>query len=78
MAAPTEGDIIHDVIVEVCHDHGISRPRMRAIHDEIPSSWRVEFPRDLREKEPAGTRFICSVKVCQKYNSSDGSPKGGP
>lgn len=66
-----------DALVETCIDKGMSRPRVRTIHQEIPTEWRVEFPRDLREKRSIGTRFRCDLKVCQKTNR-DGSPKGKP
>ena len=64
-------------LVETCIDSGIARPRVRAIHSAIPIDWRVEFPRDLRESNPIGTRFRCDLKVCQKH-LKNGAPKGNP
>jgi 5-methylcytosine-specific restriction endonuclease McrA len=64
-------------LVETCTDAGKSRPRVRALHPEIPDVWRVEFPRDLREQYPIGMRFRCDLRVCQKHNQ-DGSLRGQP
>jgi len=69
------GTEYNGALVETCTDTGKSRPRVRALHPNIPSIWRVEFPRDLREDNPIGTRFRCDLKVCQKHNS-DGSIRG--
>ena len=48
----------------------ITRPRVRPI-TMFPPSMRVEFPRKLREMFPIGTRFIATVKVCQKHQNGE-------
>lgn len=56
-------------------ENSVSRPRVRPTI-VFPPSVRVEFPRDLREKFPIGTRFIATVKVCQKHQN--GEANGAP
>jgi|SRR5215831_521635 len=63
------------VTVELILDDDVTRPRVRPV-DTFPKTLRVEFPRALREK-PIGTRFIATVKVCQKH-LANGAPKGDP
>ncbi len=74
---------IHDefdgVILETCKDHGISRPRVRPYSSKVfPQDIRVEFPRNLREEHPIGTRFIADLKVLQKTSKSSGELIGAP
>jgi 5-methylcytosine-specific restriction endonuclease McrA len=71
------GTTFEDALVETCVDPDVSRPRVRPLHEELPSDWRVEFPRTLREKNPIGTRFRCNLLVCQKHNKDD-SVRGQP
>jgi 5-methylcytosine-specific restriction endonuclease McrA len=77
-AYPSEGEWFYGLLLETCRDldRSISRPRVRPI-EVLPPDMRVEFPRNLRERNPIGTRFRADVKVCQKH-LSDGSPKGPP
>ena len=71
------GEFYGHVELETCRDfeRGITRPRVRPVSEFNPDT-RVEFPRKLRELFPIGTRFIATVKVCQKHES--GQPKGPP
>lgn len=71
------GKVFEGALVETYICPETSRPRVRAIQDEIPKEWKVDFPKAPREEYPIGSRFRCNVKVCQKHNS-DGSPKGQP
>jgi 5-methylcytosine-specific restriction endonuclease McrA len=78
--AVSVGDFYEGVLLETCRDEdkGISRPRVRPVNG-LPQTMRVEFPRDLREKYPLGTRFRADVKVCQKHwQKGVHSPKGDP
>lgn len=61
--------------LETCRDVDVSRPRVRPTGSFSPDI-RVEFPRALRGMFPIGTRFMATVKVCQKTN--DGKPHGPP
>jgi hypothetical protein len=72
------GDFYEGVLLETCRDENrsITRPRVRPL--EYFAKWmRVEFPRNLREKYPIGTRFRADVTVGQKH-WSNGVPKGPP
>ena len=69
------GDFFTGILLETCKDAKISRPRVRPI-EYFPENMRVQFPRDLREKHPIGTRFRANVHVAQKHNK-DGSKRGG-
>ncbi len=71
----TIGETIQGMLLETCRDDGISRPRVRVLWDQIPSDWRVEFPRKIREEYNLGSRFRADIKVCQKHNK-DGTTKG--
>lgn len=71
------GQSFEGIILETCLDFDISRPRVRCVTG-FPSDLRVEFPRDLRDIYPIGTKFRANVKVCQKHWEHDGSPKGSP
>jgi hypothetical protein len=71
------GTTFEDALIETCVDSDVSRPRVRPLHEELPSDWRVEFPRALRDDNPIGTRFRCNLRVCQKHNK-DGSVRGQP
>jgi hypothetical protein len=71
----TEGDWFDGVLLETYIEKGISRPRVRPYHN-LPKDLKVEFPREMRDKNPIGARFRADVKVCQKHNR-DGSLKGG-
>jgi hypothetical protein len=72
------GDFYEGVLLETCRDENrsITRPRVRPV-EYFPSSMRVEFPRDLREKHPIGTRFRADVTVGQKH-WGNGVEKGPP
>ncbi len=63
------------VELETCRDPTVSRPRVRPL-DKFNPDLRVEFPRHLRDLFPIGTRYLATVKVCQKTES--GKPKGPP
>lgn len=69
------GEYVKGVTLETCRDQHKSRPRVKVVDhfDDI----RVEFPRKLRELFPIGTRYMATVKVCQKHGS-DGKPSGKP
>lgn len=69
------GSFFGHVELETCLEPGVSRPRVRPV-SEFDSGTRVEISRKLREMFPIGTRFIATVKVCQKHQ--DGKPKGPP
>ena len=69
------GQFFGGVELETCTDPGVSRPRVKAV-TVFPPTMRVEFPRNLREMFPLGTRFKATVKVCQK--TVDGEPNGPP
>ncbi len=71
------GQYYENVILETCVVPGVSRPRVRCV-STLPPDLLVEFPRDLREDYPIGTRFRAMVKVCQKHWNDDGTPKGPP
>ncbi|MBY3383069.1 hypothetical protein [Rhizobium laguerreae] len=49
-----------------CRDVSISKPRVRPNASFAPDT-RVEFSLTLREMFPIGTRFMATVKVCQKH-----------
>jgi HNH endonuclease len=70
------GDFYEGVLLETCRDENrsITRPRVRPL-EYFPSWMRTEFPRDLREKYPIGTRFRADVTVGQKH-WGNGAPKG--
>ena len=74
---PLPGSEHERVVLETCRDQVVSRPRVRCV-THFSQDLRVEFPRDLREKYPIGTRFLATVRVCQKHWNDDGSPKGPP
>ena len=69
------GRFFDQVELETCRDQNVSRPRVRPINKFNPDI-RVEFPRHLRELFPIGTRYLATVKVCQK--SQEGKSKGPP
>jgi len=69
------GEFFSGVELETCRDIDLTRPRVRALGEFDPNI-RVEFPRDLRERFPIGTRYQATVKVCQK--TSNGRLKGPP
>jgi hypothetical protein len=69
------GQFFGNVELETCVDPGVSRPRVRPV-TVFSSDVRVEFSRKYREIFPIGTRFMATVKVCQKHE--DGIPKGPP
>lgn len=72
-------DEFDGVILETCKDNGISRPRVRPYQSNVfPQDIRVEFPRNLREEYPIGTRFIADLKVLQKTSKSTGELIGAP
>ena len=75
--ALVEGNAYEHVMLETCRDDRVSRPRVRPI-SHFPQDIRVEFPRNLRDKYPIGTRFLAKVKVCQKHWSHNNQPKGKP
>jgi HNH endonuclease len=54
----------------------ITRPRVRPL-EYFPSWMRTEFPRDLREKHPIGTRFRADVTVKQKHHHIRALADGG-
>lgn len=64
------------IIVETCRDPGIGRIRVRPLPgQEISPDMRVEFPKDLREGVPVGTRYEVDGVVSLKH-WKDGRPKG--
>jgi hypothetical protein len=69
------GQFFGHVELETCRDVDVSRPRVRPCNRFSPDT-RVEFPRHLREIFPIGTRFMATVKVCQK--TVDRRPHGPP
>jgi hypothetical protein len=69
------GQFFGGIELETCTDPGVSRPRVRSI-TVFPPTIRVEFSRPLREMFPLGTRFMATVKVCQK--TLGGKPNGPP
>jgi len=69
------GRFFGHIELETCRDADVSRPRVRPTASFSPDI-RVEFPRALREMFPIGTRFMATVKVCQK--TLDGKPHGAP
>lgn len=69
------GRFFGNIDLETCLDSNVSRPRVRPL-TVFPEETRVEFPRKLREMFPIGTRFIATVKVCQKHK--DKKPHGPP
>lgn len=70
------GEYVKGVILETCRDAHKSRPRVKAVGHFVDDV-RVEFPRRLRELFPIGTRYMATVKVCQKHGA-DGKPSGKP
>jgi 5-methylcytosine-specific restriction endonuclease McrA len=71
---PEEGDFFEGLLLETCRDSHVSRPRVRPAA-LLPDWLRVEFPRDLREANPIGTRFRADVHVRRKHYSG-GAQKG--
>lgn len=69
------GRFFGNIELETCIDADVSRPRVRPTSAFSPDI-RVEFPRALREMFPIGTRFMATVKVCQK--TVDQKPHGPP
>jgi 5-methylcytosine-specific restriction endonuclease McrA len=69
-----EGDFFEGVLLETCRDNQVTRPRVKPV-EFLPRDLRVEFPRDLRERNPIGTRFRANVHVRQKHDSF-GRPNG--
>jgi hypothetical protein len=70
------GESFKNVTLELFLDN-VTRPRVRAV-DIFSGTIRVEFPRDLREKYPIGTKFKATVKVCQKHSDATRQAKGVP
>ena len=68
------GQFFGNVLFETFRDQGVTRPRVRPISD-FDQSILVDFPRDLREMFPIGTRFMATAKVCKKHRP-DGTPYG--
>jgi 5-methylcytosine-specific restriction endonuclease McrA len=71
---PKDGDFFEGVLLETFRDDKVSRPRVRPVAI-LPSSLKVEFPRDLREDNPINTLFRADVFVRQKHYPN-GSAKG--
>jgi 5-methylcytosine-specific restriction endonuclease McrA len=71
---PDEGDFFEGVLLETFRDGHVTRPRVRPV-EGLPQWLKVEFPRDLREKNPIKTRFRADVHVRRKHHS-DGRPNG--
>ena len=74
------GKVYHNITLQTFFDDsatGGSRIRVRPLHS-FKANTRVEFPRSLREKNQIGTKFLASVKVCQKTFIKTGLPKGQP
>jgi hypothetical protein len=71
---PKEGDFFEGVLLETFRDGYVSRPRVRPV-ELLPEWLKVEFPRDIREENPIGTRFRADVHVRQKHHGN-GSPNG--
>lgn len=69
------GRFFGHIELETCRDADVSRPRVRPTGSFSPDV-RVEFPRTLHGMFPIGTRFMATVKVCQK--TLDGRPHGPP
>lgn len=69
------GDIFEGVLLETFVDKKVSRPRVRPL-EYFGNDMRVEFPRNLREENPIGTRFRSDVKVAQK--TINNVPNGNP
>jgi hypothetical protein len=69
------GSFIDQVELETCRDQDVSRPRVSPVSKFSPDI-RVEFPRYIREMFPIGTRFMATVKVCQK--TKNGKLHGPP
>jgi len=75
---PKAGAEVHDLVVELIYDAGITRPRVRPVRgSSVPTWMRVEFPRKLREDRREGARFKIDATVAQKHHA-DGSEKGQP
>lgn len=61
-------DDIDDIIVETFNDW---KPWLSVRPINInDNSLKVEFPKDIREKYPQGTRFKVRTKLCQKHFAS--------
>jgi hypothetical protein len=71
------GDVFDGIVVETFRDGKVSRPRVRPVGDYFDREMNVEFPRNLREEFPLGSRFRATVTVAQKHNK-DGSLRGSP
>lgn len=69
------GDKFEGVLLETIKEESSSRPRVRPL-EYFERDIRVEFPRNLREDNPIGTRFRADVKVSQK--TKNGQPYGNP
>lgn len=73
---PALGERLFGLVVEICYDHGKSRPRVRPIEGSSAPTWmRVEFPRALRKGRAEGSRFILNAHVAQNHRA-DGRPYG--
>lgn len=73
---PYVGQFFGNIELETCRENGISRPRARPTNN-FPPNTHTEMSRTLREMFPIGTKFIATVKVCQKHRT-DGSAYGTP
>ena len=65
------GEFFSGVELETCRDIDLTRPRVRALGEFDPNI-RVEFPRDLRERFPIGTRYQATVGLLKKSLPSIG------
>lgn len=66
----TIGDRFEGVLLETAHDGKVSRPRVRPL-EYFDKDIKVEFPRNLRENNPIGTRFRADIKVSQKTKNGE-------
>ena len=74
------GRVYHNITLQTFFDNnatGGSRIRVKPLNS-FEKNTRVEFPRSLRENNRIGTKFLSSVKVCQKTFTKTGLPKGQP
>ncbi len=75
--SPKIGDRFEGVLLETIVESKSSRPRVKPL-ELFSEDFRVEFPRNLRDENPIGTRFRGDLKIAQKTSKKDGSKIGKP
>ena len=67
--SPIIGDRFEGVLMETMIEPKTSRPRVKPL-ELFSEDFKVEFPRNLRDENPIGTRFRSTLRihnVCKLY-----------